>query len=441
MPIPTPFVTRTAPRALFALLLTALAVLVAAGTAAAASKPLYGIGGVSALPTVSHKDVDTALDDAVALRAKAVRVEALWSTLEPKAAGVRDPEALAALDYVAAAASQRKLKLLLTVDSTPCWASTSPSRGDCSAANPNVNAVTRYQPSAESTPALVSLSAFLAGRYAKDLAAFETWNEPDQSNELYWAGPDKIANYVRVAKAVYPAVKQAAPGVTVIAGAFVGGDGRWLQALYKAGIKGSYDALSVHFYDLPLSALTTTRKIQKANGDSKPLWLAEFGFTSCYKKGGPSFLIDHACNTRAGQMHNLVDVLRSIQKVSYVKAALMYTLYDQSTAYQFGVMTASRQRKPAWAQVRSVFSGGKPKVTKPKLTLGARKGRARISGTASQTEYYTLRVWKNGQLAYRATLRTDRFGKYGLSLPKALGTTGLKATLKGAWTGQVTRRR
>jgi hypothetical protein len=104
-------------------------------------------------------------------------------------------------------------------------------------------------------------------------------------------------------------------------------------------------------------------------------------------------------------------------------------------------MTAKRQRKPAWAGVRSVFAGGKPKITKPKLTLSARKGRARVSGSASQTEYYTLRVWKNGQLAYRAALRTDRFGKYVLTLPKALGTTGLRATFKGAWTGQVTRRR
>ena len=36
----------------------------------------------------------------------------------------------------------------------------------------------------------------------------------------------------------------------VLAGSFVGGNGKWLQALYAAGIKGHYDALSVHFYDL-----------------------------------------------------------------------------------------------------------------------------------------------------------------------------------------------
>ena len=35
------------------------------------------------------------------------------------------------------------------------------------------------------------------------------------------------------------------------------------DALYAAGIKGSYDALSVHFYDLPLYALRVTRDVQR----------------------------------------------------------------------------------------------------------------------------------------------------------------------------------
>jgi hypothetical protein len=441
VPIPSPSQTRALRCALAGLLAACFAALslVAADSASAAHRQLYGVQGVTVTPTDSPADVDRVLDQAKAVHSRVVRVEVLWSMLEPEAAGRRDPAALAAVDRVVEGVAKRGMKVLLIVDSTPCWASTAPARGDCSGPSANRTAVTRYQPSG--TQGYVDISAFLAARYASHLAAFEIWNEPDQVNELYWAGPDKVVNYVKLAHAVYPALKQAAPKVPVLAGSFVGGNGKWLQALYDAGIKGAYDALSVHFYDLTLTALSTTRDVQRSNHDSKPLWLAEFGFTSCYKKGGKAFLIDHACNTRAGQAQNLVDTLRSLTKVSWVKAALVFTVYDQSPAYQFGLLTREGKRKPSYTAVRRIFSGGRPKVRRPTMRLTARGGRVRAAGSASQVEAFLLEAWKNGRLTYRAMLRTDRFGHYKLTLPRALGTSALRVRLSGTWTGSVTRRR
>jgi hypothetical protein len=438
VPIPTPPPTRALSRAVVLLLAAAVLCLTVAAGAASAT-PLYGVQGVEAVPWVSPADADKALDEAKSTHAKVLRVEVSWSVLEPVASGVRDPATLAAIDHVVAGASARGMKVLLLVDSTPCWASTSPSRGTCSGSNPNAPDVTRYQPSG--TQGYVDVSTFLVQRYAKDIAAFEIWNEPDQANQQYWAGPDKVANYVALTKAVYPAIKSVAPQVTVLAGSFVGGNGKWLQALYAAGIKGYYDALSVHFYDLTLSALSTTRAVQKANGDSKPLWLAEFGFTSCYTKGGPAFRVDHACNTRAGQAQNLVDTLRSIRKVSWVKGAIVYTLHDQSEAYQFGLLTAAGKRKPAFGAVSNVFAGKTVAVTKPKMKLTASKGRVTVAGTASQVEMFTLSVYRSGRLAYRLVLRTDRFGGYKVKLPAAVGTSHLRVRLAGTWTGSVQKRR
>lgn len=440
MPIPTPSPSRALVRARVALLAAAVLLVLAAAAHPAGAKPLYGVQGLPTLPGASQAEVDAALNAAQAVRSKVVRVEALWSVIEPEAAGRRDPAALAALDRVIDGAAQRRMKVLLMVDSTPCWASTSPAKGRCSGAHPNTADVTRYQPAG--TQGYVDVSSFLVARYAAKLAGFEVWNEPDQANELYWAGPSKITHYVALTKAVYPALKRIAPRVPVIAGSFVGGNGKWLQALYAAGIKGSYDALSVHFYDLTLTALSATRAVQKANGDRKPMWLAEFGYTSCSTAGGPAYKLDHACNTRAGQAQNLIDTLRSIQKVSWVKAALVFTIHDQNDAYQFGLLTAAGAKKPAYGAVRDIYAGKQNrKVAKPKLKLGARKGKAIVSGTASQVETFKLRVWKSGQLVYRATLRTDRFGTYKLTLPKVIGTAHLKATLTGAWTGSITRTR
>jgi hypothetical protein len=426
------------PCRLAALFATIAAVLLAcAGTAAA--KPLYGVQGVPTYAGASQADVDTALDAAKAAHAKVVRVEALWSLIEP-AAGQRNAAELAAVDRVVAGAAQRGMKALLMIDSTPCWASSSPDKGSCPAGAADTNRATRYPPS--DVQRYVDFATFLAARYAPDLAAFEIWNEPDQINEIYWAGPNKVRGYVAMAKAVYPALKRVAPSVPVLAGAFVGANGKWLQALYDAGIKGSYDAISVHFYDVPLSALSTTRAVQTRNHDKKPLWLAEFGFTSCYTKGGPAFMIDHACNTRQGQAQNLVDTLRELQHKSWIKAAIVYTISDQSSAYQFGLLTSTGARKPAFTAVSDIFGGRNLNVTKPKMSrLTASNGRVTVKGTATQTEFFTLRVWRAGRLAYRATLRTDRFGAYKLVLPKVIGTSSLRATLSGSWTGSVTRRR
>jgi hypothetical protein len=406
----------------------------------AAAKPLYGVQGVPSSAGATQAQVDTALNAAQKAHAKVIRVEVLWSALEPTAAGVHDAAELAAIDRVVSGAAARGMKTELMIDSTPCWASSSPDRGSCSGADPNSTKVTRYPPA--NPQRYVEISTFLVARYAANLAAFEVWNEPDQANELYWAGPNKVSGYVALAKAVYPALKQVAPAVPVLAGSFVGGNGKWLQALYDAGLKGSYDGLAVHFYDLPLTALTTTRAVQKRNGDSKPLWLSEFGFTSCYTKGGPAFKLDHACNTRAGQAQNLTDTLRKVAGVSWVKAAFVYMINDQSDAYQFGLLTEKGTPKPAFTAVANVFGGKKVSVTKPKMSkLRAGGGRVIVAGTATQTETFTLRAYRFGKLSYRATLRTDRFGVYRVVLPASLGTSHLRVRLSGTWTGSVERHR
>lgn len=426
-------------RALLVLAASSAAVL-AAPAGVATAKPLYGVQGVPTHAGATQAQVDTALDAAKKANAKVIRVEAIWSKLEPTAAGVRDAAELAAIDRVVSGAAARGMKTELMIDSTPCWASSSPDRGSCAGADPNPHKVTRYPPS--KTDGYVAISTFLVARYAPNLAAFEVWNEPDQANEIYWAGPNKVRGYVALAKAVYPALKKTAPGVPVLAGSFVGGNGKWLQALYNAGLKGSYDGLAVHFYDLPLSALTTTRAVQKRNGDRKPLWLSEFGFTSCHAKGGAAFKVDHACNTRKGQAQNLTDTLRKVASVSWIKSAIVYMINDQSDAYQFGLLTASGDVKPAFTAVRDVFGGKRVSVTKPKMSpLKATRGRVVVKGTATQTEIFTLRAWRSGRLVYRATLRTDRFGAYRLVLPRAIGTSQLRVRLSGAWTGSVTRSR
>jgi hypothetical protein len=408
-----------------------LSILILAVVASSAgASPVGGVQSLSVGSVTTPEIATTTLDRAKAAGAKLIRIHIVWSSLEPKQ-GQQDENYLAAADRLIDGASDRGIRTLLLVAGTPCWASSAPDK-NCDAPNANESDATRYPPA---DPAdFVNVSTFLAARYGTKLAAFEVWNEPDQSNQLYWAGPDKVKRYVALARAAYGPLKAANPQMTILAGAFVGGDGRWLQALYDAGMKGSYDALSVHFYDLPLQALQTTRTVEKRNHDSAPLWLAETGFSSCYLKGRKDAAKDHVCLTRAGQAQALTDLFAATKATSWLKATIVYTLQDETTAYQFGLYDRAGKAKPAATAVRNAFTNKKLKATKPTVRLTRAKGRVTIHGTGSWVEVYSIRVTTGGHLRYRADVRTDRFGAITLKLPSALGTRHIKVTLLGRWT-------
>ncbi len=109
----------------------------------------------------------------------------------------------------------------------------------------------------------------------------------------------------------------------VIAGSLVGYNGVFLRALYAAGIKGYYDGLAVHFYTLTLASLRQFREVQLANGDTKPLWLNEFGWSSCW----PRYRIqqEQACVTPTGRRRRTSPIsCRSLARTPYIAADVLY---------------------------------------------------------------------------------------------------------------------
>src|SRR5277367_3919838 len=231
-------------RRLAALLAVAATVLPAA-TAHASSGFLGGVNvpglGSSSVPA----EADQEIAQAKQLHARLVRVDFLWSELEPSGP-VLDPHALAYTDRLVTDAETAHIKIVATVASTPCWASSAPAAVLQGCASGFGDGAGSWPPSDDSSYAAVL--AALAQRYGSRLTAIEVWNEPDQANEDYFAGPEKAVKYARLLRAAYPAVKAVAPGITVLGGSLVGSNGNFLKALYAAGIKGYYDGLSVHYY-------------------------------------------------------------------------------------------------------------------------------------------------------------------------------------------------
>jgi polysaccharide biosynthesis protein PslG len=402
----------------------------APGARAASAAPLGGVNIASLDRATSLAAVDREIALARALHAKVVRVELPWSQFEPFGASQVDPRALAVSDRLISDAAAAGIRVIAMVESSPCWASSAPAsllRGCVPGAPSKANAWPPSDPSA-----YAAFVAYLAQRYGTRLAAIEVWNEPDQANEDYLAGPNKAARYAAILRAAYPAIKQANAQVPVLAGSLVGSNGAFLRALYAAGIKGYYDGLAVHFYTLTLASLRALHEVQVANRDPTPLWLDEFGWSSCWPK--ERIQLEQACVTSATQAANIANAFRSLAHTPWVAALVIYKL-QSATRENFGVLSASGAREPAFGALSRVLVS--PSGSVSRVTLSLRQGRGNVvaNGSGPVGDFMELEAFQGSLLRYRALFTLNRFNRYSLALPRALGTRGVRVRVYQYWAG------
>ncbi len=408
-----------------------------AGRTAGAHTPFAAsLGGVNVAGVAGDLPLAMAgreIARAHALRAKLVRVEVPWSSLEPNAPGQIEPNALAYLDRLVGDAAKDGIQVIATADSAPCWASSAPASllHKCVAGRmTTANAWPPREPSA-----YAAFVAYLATRYGTRLAAIEIWNEPDQANEAYFAGPEKPQHYAAVLRAAYPAIKQANPNVKVLAGSLVGSNGVFLRALYAAGIKGYYDGLAVHFYTLTLGSLRAIHETQLAGGDNTPLWLDEFGWSSCWPQ--QKVQQEQGCVSSAVQAANITNLYRSLARTPYVAAAVLYKLQD-SPRENFGVLNTRGGHKPAFAALSRVLANPFGSPTRVTLRLSRRHGGVIAKGEGPVGDYMQLEAFQGTVLRYKALFTLNRFNRYTVPLPRALGTHGLTVRVYQYWQGSGT---
>jgi hypothetical protein len=414
-----------------------LATFVAPGAARAApsarsaiAPPLGGVNVIGLFDGSTLRYADRDIAAARSLGANVVRAELKWSALEPRRAGEIDPRALAFTDRLINDAAAAGVRVIFTVDSTPCWASSAPAPllGRCRAGAST--AANSWPPTA--TAPYAAVTSFLAARYGTRLAGIEIWNEPDHSNELYFAGPRKVERYAALLRAAYTAIKQANPAVVVLGGSLVGANGLFLRALYREGIKGYYDGLAVHFYSLELASLRAFHEVQLANGDSTPLWLDEFGWSSCYPT--KRLQEEQPCVTPQVQAQNLSDIVRSVSRTPYVAAEVVYNLQN-SGSESFGLLASNGRPKPAFAALRRALAS--PFSSAHRVTLSLRRRRSHVvaAGAGPVGDYIQLEVFRKRVLRYRVLFTLNRFNRYSITLPAALGTRGLQVRVFQYWTG------
>lgn len=401
------------------------------GAAASLPKPpLSGVNLTNFRFGSSPAEVNQEIAWAQSVHAHVIRVEFPWSEFEPSQQGQLSQSALAFSDDLVNRAAAAGIKVLVLALSTPCWASSAPPSLLAGCKSEMNNAASAWPPTEPN--AFGAFVAFLAARYGSKLAAIEIWNEPDQANQDYLAGSNKAQHYAAILRAAYPAIKQVDPSMPVLAGSLVGSNGAFLRELYAAGIKGYYNGLAVHFYNLTLAALRYTHEVQLANGDSTPLWLTEFGWSSCL----PRQLIqeEQACVTPQVQAANMSNIYRSLARTPWVAAEVIYELRGTRNE-DFGVLAENGARKPSFQALRNVFISPFGKPSPVTVRLSRRDGRVVAGGSGPVGDYMQLEAFRGGRAAYRTLFTLNRYNRYSITLPKSLGTSKLSVAVFQYWMG------
>jgi endo-1,4-beta-mannosidase len=404
-----------------AALATIAVLLVLPATAWSAAPALKGVGITNITPHTPIAAIDAELDRVDEVGANTLRADINWAALEPEQ-GRLDAAYVERIDRLVSGAKRRGIKPLLVVLRSPCWASAAPGAPEACP-----KSVITYPP--RDPDDYGSIARRLAERYEGRLAGFEVWNEPDHEQEFYFAGPDKPQRYAALVRSANREIKRVAPGLPVLAGSLVGANGAFLEALYDAGMKGHYDGLAIHYYDLTLASIRAIRAVQRKHGDRAPLWLTEFGWTSCWPERRSE--ANHACVTSRQQARNYDDIFRALDGTRYLRAAVVYNLRDTRNAH-FGILGTDGARKPAFSALRRVFSSapGRPRA----VTAAVRNGR--LTGRAPVGDVVLAQGFRGTQFVYNAVLAPDRFGRFSLRLPSEL--RGTRLVVGQEWTGRQT---
>jgi hypothetical protein len=386
-----------------ALLLAGLIALVVSGasTASAAEPGVNLIGSTSAqMPSVQ------------ALGTHWVRMFATWPDLEPTK-GAFSTFWLAYYEETFRSLPPGT-KVLMDVVNTPSW---------------ETGSSDEHTPPAD-PQAYAAFVGALAQHFGTKISAYEIWNEEDASS--WWAGGPNPVAYTQLLKATYPAIKAADPSATVVLGGLTGNDYEFLEGVYQAGGKGSFDAVGVHTdtacnklspYEflrgagnrlVPDSFLAyrEVHAVMLANGDDKPIWMTELSWrttsASCPEGAWAGKTAEGVSDEQ--QATYLRQAYHCLQQDPYVQVALWFPLQDEGSV-RSGLQRANGSRKPSFADMHAYAREG-DKLTElcgvftgPKITIASPASHLSYSGplpihvsASSSIGVFRIRLEYNGKL-------------------------------------------
>jgi hypothetical protein len=305
-------------------------------------------------------DADNAreIDSACRMGSTVVRLFVSMPDLEP-APGVVNPTYAAKLDSLMGEAGGCGIKVIFSFGGTPRWDTTAPAGEKQYGKYPALDGATQY----------AFMTAWVMRRWP-GLYALEVANEPNLKS--FWMGTP--GQYVDLVNAAVASKRQTGSRTLVIGGVLAPeGAADYLRQLYGAGMRGE-DGLSVHPYSsmcMPICrpwsdpsrqsspfrhTVEGIHQVMQQNGDPAPMWLTEFGFSSC--PSGPVCVQD---STQAAWDAKSVQVAACYP---YVAGLTAFTLRDISVPstwdatswhFHFGLMGADFAPKPAYSAMSAAY--------------------------------------------------------------------------------------
>jgi len=370
-------------RALTAALTATIAVLaVSAPAAQAVPGNFWGVVG-QAVPSVEEFDrlkrggVDS------------IRVPVDWGSVQPVKGGA---PSWVELDAIVKRAVTAGVDVLPFITSAPNWAVPSvwvpgsghtvkapshlPASGAAGVAWSSFlqQAVARYGPSGAFWVENPSLPP-------RPLRAWQIWNE---ENFKYFVAKPNPAEYGKLVKLSYAAVKSVDPGATVVLGGMFarpkGGRSAqrpkrvyfasdFLEEMYETtpGIKTKFNGVALHPYTSTYQSLRPyieeTRSVLTENGDAgKGLWITELGWSS-QKPVGLSNVFAKGVAGQAKQLRGAFSLLKRMQVPWKVKRVYWFSVDDRQESCNFcdgsGLFSEGFKPKKAWYEYVK-FAGGTP---------------------------------------------------------------------------------
>ena len=302
--------------------------------------------------TIQLADQDRTAEGLADLGARWVRMDASWYRAEP-VSGRYDERFLGEVARAISLARGAGSKVILMVNESPPWASLS---GDKNAP--------------PTDPAdYASYLRFVATRFAGQVDAWEIWNEPNIPR--FWStGPD-AAEYARLLRAAYPAVKAGDPAAKVLFAGVAFNDYDFLERAYAADpdLGRFFDVMATHPYTYggappeeiyrrldngrvhpgSFSGYREVRASMQQHGDDKPIWFTEFGWATT-TQDTPLGGVDAAT-----QADYLTRAYEYLEQDPYVEVAAWYSYRNSNWANdadtwedQLGLVRTDFSPKPAY---------------------------------------------------------------------------------------------
>jgi len=262
-----------------------------------------------------------------------IRMDFIWEAIE-REKGVYQFEAY---DQLTAGLEKRGIRALYILDySNPLYESD------------------RSVRTAEGRQAFARFAAAAAARYRGRGILWELWNEP---NIGFWVPQPSVDDYMALAKAVFPAIREADPEALRVAPATSGIPLDFLEACFRRGLLDLVDAVSVHPYrqSAPESVVPDYQRLRaliaryRPDRPDLPILSGEWGY-SCVWEGFN--------DERQGQ-YLPRQFLTNLSEG--IPVSIWYDWHDdgpdpKEPEHHFGTVTLDYQPKPAYQAMQRLVA-------------------------------------------------------------------------------------